>query len=239
MKRLQIIIVVLLSSITMLAQHRSEQEAMQIAQEFFTPRQAALPARLSAIPQARIKAKLDQHMARAKKAPAKNNSCYIINDEANNRFVIVSADERMYDVLGYSNNGVFNSEDIPAGLVFMLNEYNKQYDLVKAVGGAMDAKAKESVTPIEPLLSTKWGQGDKYSNTYWMQCPQYSGDNCFSGCVATAMAQVMAYHKYPDNGQGGSVSYTTSKGIYQYMNFDSQHFDWSKTPCGDKCLKEC
>lgn len=225
MKRFLLFTAVLLCSITMFAQHRSEQEAMQIAREFFTPRQAALPARLAAVPQARVKAKLDQHMTRAKKAPAKNNSCYIINDEANNRFVIVSADERMYDVLGYSDNGVFNDEDIPAGLIFMLNEYNQQYDLVKAIGGNMDAKAKGSVTPIAPLLSTKWGQ----RAPYWLQCPQHNEDYCVSGCVATAMAQVMAYHKYPNNAQGGSVGYQSSElGIYQYLNFDSQHFDWDK-----------
>ncbi|MBQ7571325.1 MAG: Spi family protease inhibitor [Bacteroidaceae bacterium] len=230
MRKLLLIIAVLLSSIGMFAQPRSEEQARKIASEFFGKKPQRKAPMLSVVPQQKVSQTIRKKVASAKNALAtQTSSCYVINDEANNRFVIVSADERLYEVLGYSDNGCFDAEEAPDGLFFMLDEYNRQYDLVNALGSTQVAyKAPDYAIPIAPLLSTKWGQGDKYCNTYWMQCPQYNGDNCLSGCVATAMAQVMAYHKYPDSGMGGSVSYTTSKGIYQYMNFDSQHFDWSK-----------
>ena len=219
--------VLLVCCMHVLAQHRSEQEAMQIAQEFLE--KYGKTPKLSMVSHLKVEAQLRKRVAAARKASSPDQSFYVVNDEANNRFVIVSADERMYQILGYSDHGSFVVEDAPDGLLFMLDEYNRQYDLMNALGNTTIVyKSPKNATPIAPLLSTKWGQGNKDCNTYWMQCPQFNGENCYTGCVATAMAQVMAYHKYPDSGQGGSVSYTTNNGILQNMNFDSQHFDWSK-----------
>ena len=228
MKRITLsLIALLVCCISMIAQQRSESEAIQIAQEFFGKK--GKTPQLSIVSHQKVEAQVRKRVAATRRAPAQNQSFYVVNDEANNRFVIVSADERMYNILGYSDNGTFVVEDAPDGLLFMLDEYSRQYDVANAIGNTLTSfKSPQNTNPIAPLLSTKWGQGNKYCNTYWMQCPQYNGENCLSGCVATAMAQVMAYHKYPDSGQGGSVSYTTNKGISQYMNFDSQYFDWSK-----------
>lgn len=49
---------------------------------------------------------------------------------------------------------------------------------------------------IAPLLQTTWGQGSPYN----LQCPVKSGVHCQTGCVATAMAQIMFYHKCPAEG---------------------------------------
>ena len=132
MKRLLCVFSVLLCSITLFAQHRSEQEAIQIAQEIFTPRSAAYPTRLATVPQAQVRARIAKHMPRANQAPSPNCAYYIINDEANNRFVIVSADERMYKILGYSNNRCFDAENAPDGLLFLINGYSLQYDSLLA-----------------------------------------------------------------------------------------------------------
>ena len=219
-----LLVVLLLCCISMLAQHRSESEAIQIAQEFFGKK--GFTPKLSVVSHQKVEAQVRKKVASARKAPAKSQSFYVVNDEANNRFVIVSADERMYQILGYSVNGTFSTDDAPDGLLFMLDEYNRQYDLVSSLGGTSASLQKDkAVTPIDPLLSTKWYQRDPY----WLQCPQYSGEYCVTGCVATAMAQVMAFHRYPDNAQGGSLNYKSGElGIYQYINFDSQHFDWNK-----------
>ena len=59
-------------------------------------------------------------------------------------------------------------------------------------------------TEVKPMLSTRWGQGAPYNNS----CPMApsSSDHCLTGCVATAMAQVMKYYQYPDKGKG-NVNY--------------------------------
>ncbi len=59
-------------------------------------------------------------------------------------------------------------------------------------------------TEVKPMLSTRWGQGAPYNNS----CPTApsSSNHCLTGCVATAMAQVMKYYQYPDKGKG-NVNY--------------------------------
>ena len=228
MKRIFILFCVLLSSISMFAQHRSEQEAIQVAQEFFTSRPAVQPARLVTVPQRQVKEKVDQHMARAKKAPAKNSACYIINDEVNNRFVIVSADERMYNILGYSDNGFFDVEKMPQALSELIGEYGNQYDFLLQNGDHVLMKTNaQSVVPIAPMLSTKWDQESPYND----ECP-YDKDfaqlgvnlRSATGCAATAMAQIMNYHKYPQQGEG-IITYTES-GANQELNLSTVTFDW-------------
>jgi hypothetical protein len=66
-------------------------------------------------------------------------------------------------------------------------------------------RAKERAAPgsMSLALTTKWGQNDPYKR----QCPQLptSGFNCSVGCVATAMAQIMNYWKWPPSGNGSET----------------------------------
>ncbi len=59
-------------------------------------------------------------------------------------------------------------------------------------------------TEVKPLLTTRWEQGSPYNNN----CPTApsSSNHCLTGCIATAMAQVMKYYQYPDKGKG-NVNY--------------------------------
>ena len=107
MKKLLLIIAVLLGCIAMSAQPRSEQQAKQIASEFFKKKPQQKAPMLSVVSQQKVSQTINKKMARGKASPAGHSACYIINDEANNRFVIVSTDERMYEILGYSDNGCF------------------------------------------------------------------------------------------------------------------------------------
>ena len=94
MKKIFILFCVLLSSISMFAQHRSEQEAIQVAQEFFGKK--GKTPQLSVVPNQKVEAQIRKKVASARRAPNNNPSFYVVNDEANNWFVLVSADERMY-----------------------------------------------------------------------------------------------------------------------------------------------
>ena len=227
MKKLALF-VLLLCSLCLNAQQRSESEAIQIAQEFWG--NGANRAKLKTVSQNRLSQAKARAMTKAAAAPTSNTkqSFYVINDEEHNRFIIVSSDDRLYKILGYSDNGIFDSETAPIGLIDMLNNYDEQYtsvypDLDKATKGAQKSY---SFSPIQPLIQSKWDQSDPYN----FDCPKdiksTSGKNCVTGCVATAMAQVMNFWKYPESGTG-SNSYTSStQRIYQSMDFSSVHFDW-------------
>lgn len=236
MKQLLVLFSVLLCSTSMFAQHRSEQEAMQIAQEFFNPRPAAHKAHLAAVPQSQVQAKLAKHMAKANHAPAQNSASYIINDEANNRFVIVSADERMYKILGYSDNGTFDAEKAPDGMIDILGGYSQTYDFILSHDESLKTVHKANYKEVLPLIKTQWHQISPYN----ADCPDdpladpYSimfdalglDETSVTGCVATAMAQVMNYHKYPSVGQGNVTYFTRTRNIKQSLNFSEKEFNW-------------
>lgn len=229
MRKLLLIIAVLLSSIGMFAQPRSEEQAKQIAKEFFGKKPQRVAPALSVVPQQRVSQQIRKKIASAQKAPTQHSSCYVINDEANNRFVIVSADERLYEILGYSDNGCFNAENAPEGLMELMESYNAQYDylLSEDVSKAARKESREKVEKIEPLIQSKWAQDSPYN----LLCPENkkfsTGENSLTGCVATAMAQIMNYYKYPQKGQGGSYRYQMeSQGEWLSLNFSSLTFDW-------------
>lgn len=222
----QLFIALLLCCISLNAQQRSESEAIQIAKEFLGKK--GKTPRLSVVSNQKVDAQIRKNVAGAKNvAPAKSQSFYVVNDEANNRFVIVSADERMYTILGYSDNGTFYADSVPEGLMDILYGYNLQYDYLLEKGNSShNYRAKKAAKVVEPLIKTQWGQGSPYNN----QCPKENilgilDMNTVTGCVATAMAQVMNFYKYPSKGQG-YTSYTTSSNIQQNMNFSSVNFDW-------------
>ena len=220
MRKLLLSISLLLVSIGLFAQHRSEQEAMQIARGFFAKNVRAKSPKL----------KFEQSAYTAssagRRAAQTNNGFYVVNDEANNRFVIVSADERMFEILGYSDNGVFDVETAPLALFELFDEYNRQYELIGKSGDILKTNVKQAQTQVvEPFIKAKWGQSSPYN----LQCPEASdGSQSVTGCVATAMAMVMNHYHYPNRGTGGSVTYKTSTvGTYQNFNFNSLTIDWN------------
>ena len=218
----------LLCSLCLNAQQRSESEAIQIAQEFWG--NGANLAKLKTVSQNRLSQAKARVMKKAAAAPTSNSkqSFYVINDEEHNRFVIVYSDDRLYKILGFSDNGIFDSETAPIGLIDMLNNYDEQYtsvypDLDKATKGVQKSY---SFSPIQPLIQSKWDQSEPYN----LGCPKdiksTSGKNCVTGCVATAMAQVMNFWKYPESGTGFNSYTSSTQRIYQSMDFSSVHFDW-------------
>ncbi len=122
-------------------------------------------------------------------------------------YVIASGDSRALPVLGYSENGIFDWDRMPENIKGWLKSYDEAIttlgDCQFIDGNPVDGKAmtrRDEKTAIVPLLTTKWNQNAPYND----QCPVYDGDyakykgeKSLTGCVATAMAQVMAYHKWP------------------------------------------
>lgn len=137
-------------------------------------------------------------------------------------YLVVSADDVAPALLGYSTAG--DATDLPPALRYWIGEYGRQIEYARAQGTvpAAPAKAADSKAPIEPLTTTRWNQNAPFNN----DCPEVNGEHCVTGCVATALAQVMKYHNWPAKGTG-SNSYT-SKTIGQTLTVDFANttYDW-------------
>jgi hypothetical protein len=121
-------------------------------------------------------------------ADGNDAAIYVFNSE--NSFVIISADDRTPAVLGYSDHGIYDMNKAPEGLKAMLGWLQasvRNYSTTRGEVSIHDA--------IKPLLTTKWNQHAPYN----LLCPydEVNDAPSVTGCIATAMAQIMKYHEYP------------------------------------------
>lgn len=169
-------------------------------------------------------------------APAKN----LRSDKTNNApyyafnleqgYVIVSGDDEMTELVGYAENGFFDAENVPPQMQLWLDGYAEYVAAVQS-GKAKARKILLSDSPsvvVEPLVTTKWNQDAPFNNF----APEYTDDNnntqrCATGCAATAMAQIMKFHNWPEQGVGhysyehqsfGTISSNFSEHVYDWTN---------------------
>ena len=175
--------------------------------------------------------------------------CFYVFSVSNHGFVIVSADDCAHPILGYSEESAFEADDIAPGLGDMMGIYKEAISFgmqTKATATPeiaaewksleMSGKVKPAMRGqgVEPLCTTKWNQSWPYNKF----CPEQSASwadhgHVVVGCVATAMAQMMAYWDYPTQGQG-THTYTPrcsecgQYGTYpqQTVNFGATTYDW-------------
>ncbi len=156
-------------------------------------------------------------------------------------FVIISADDAVVPILGYSINGTFDKNNIPIAEKNWLQSYSKQIKEIvdhkvsnietkKKWDKIMNNEFEKSIQAVNPLCSTTWDQGCYYND----QCPYdasayFSCSHVYTGCVATAMAQIMKYWSYPSTGTG-SHSYTSSSYGILTADFGSTTYNWSSMP---------
>ena len=135
---------------------------------------------------------------------------YVFNIGEKNGFVIVSGDDRAEEILGYVDSGCFDAENIPTNMKYWLEGYEKELKMMPAETQAQDNDIRPIRKPIAALITTKWNQTQPYNQL----CPKFDGDveTRPTGCVATAMAQVMYYHKWPEG--------KMKKGINTYKYID-------------------
>lgn len=164
---------------------------------------------------------------------------YVFNNNGDNGFTIVSGDDLMPEIVGYSDKGTFSEENMPDNLKAFLKAYCATLEKVVAGNKTATDNVKElavrrageteATVIVEPLLQAiTWNQGEPYNN----ECPLYDGKNrAVTGCVATAMAQIMAYHKYPDALQKDIPTYI-SQGAAGDINIEGveaagRTYDWA------------
>ncbi len=135
-------------------------------------------------------------------------------------YIVVSADDCAEPLLGYSATGTFDPDNMPAAMSWWLGEYARQ---IEAAQGQPVLKAIERPerAPIAPMVQTKWNQDAPYNAL----CPVYSGSRSVTGCVATAMAQVVKYHEWPATGIGSHEYFYNNAWIS--LDFSKINYDWA------------
>ncbi len=206
MKRLLIIITTAVIAIAAMAGPVSENAARDIAAQFFGNR----PVAIAIFSKPTLAAKAPRKAGTATTTPA----YYVFNNEVDNGgWVIVAGDDRARQILAYCDEGSFDPENMGEGTEWILDMFasvidnidNLQPDKAPAHNEIhLLAGGKAAITP---LLKSRWGQ----DAPFYFQCPKSGSSYCVTGCVATAMAQVMYYYQWPTS-VSTIPAYTPSSG---------------------------
>ena len=136
---------------------------------------------------------------RAAQSSFAEGAFYVFNADDGNGFVIVSADDRTEAILGYADEGSLDMDCLPANARAWLEGYARQ---IRSLSGLVSMSAPRRVVGVKigPLLTCKWEQGGPYN---W-QCPEVKDESgkmayTMTGCPATAQAQVMYFHRWPES----------------------------------------
>ncbi|MDO4691266.1 MAG: C10 family peptidase [Porphyromonadaceae bacterium] len=149
---------------------------------------------------------------------------YIFNDRDREGFVIISGDDRTAPVLGYGSSGELDPKKLPEPLARLLAMHTERLEKMRGamlIPGVPIPIPKPNPKAIKgPLLRSLWNQSAPFND----QAPLIGSQRAVTGCVATAMAQLMYYHKWPIRGLG-SHSYRHSTGTLS-VNFAESVYDW-------------
>ncbi len=133
---------------------------------------------------------------------------YVFNGD--NAYVIVAAERQVVPVLAYSTNGIFNKDEVVPAMKMWMDSYRRQIAALRTAGLPTDRVWVKNepggrMESVEPLLESRWNQGMPY-NYFCPKDDKGQNERCVTGCVATAMAQLMYYFRWPETGIG-SYSY--------------------------------
>lgn len=214
----------------------SQEEAQQIAAQAIasfgsaSARQAT--TRQSAQPQTPV-------LAYSARSLQDRTAFYVFNSaEQEDGFVIVSADDvTPSPILGFCDHGSFDYDQAPCCLKALLEQYEAQIAYLRENPSA--AKTRGFVISygnevVAPLIGTRWDQSAPFNK----MCPEVHGSLPPTGCVATALAQIMNYWRYPQKGRGERhYQFMPDKDTYidNYANFSSSVYDWDKI---ERCYED-
>ena len=233
----KVLILVLIAFTTFIfSKNRTQSDAVGIATEFFNSASSGMrkaPFISSSL-----------HLAYQHKivgaVPDINNLGYyfVFNKGEDGGFVIISGNDRAKTILGYADAGSFDVNNLPDGMKYWLDGF---VDELKSLENTTESdslsSSRESSTPLQkvnnstnavaPLLGNiKWNQGAPYNNL----CPLIPPQNTMrsaTGCVATAMAQVMMYYQWPMRGSGSNNYISSTNQIPLTVDFSATQYDWA------------
>ena len=229
-KQLLILAMVLLAG-SVFAQQVGMDEARQRAMSFLQSQRAKKVQGQNG----QIASTSDVKLAYVCKRKADQKVCFYVFNQANDGgFVIVGGDESAKDILGYSYNGGFDYEKASENFKWWLSQYEEQISVAMDtpdvyVSAKNKAKRKANANgrhDVAPLIKTKWNQSAPFNNAIPSLGSNYAP--FVTGCVATAMAQVLNYHKYPTKGSGShSFDKKWTQGTITFeADFGATTYDW-------------
>lgn len=230
MKRILLTGLLIFSCATIFAKHVEEIDARKVGQAFLSTQSNVSISKNSSL-ELVYKEKSSEYIA----SSSQERIFYYIFNLDSNGFVIVSGDDNVSPILGYSNEGIFDPINIPQNTKKWLEEYKSQIRFVidNEIESNNEIKEKWEKLLSEkqngfmeksfvlPLMQTKWDQSPYYNAL----CPS----GTVTGCVATAMAQVMKYWNYPTNGSGFHSYNHQTYGTLS-ANFGSTTYQWNSMP---------
>ena len=172
---------------------------------------------------------------------------YFFNASDNSCFVLVAADDVAIPILGYSaTNGLGNVYSLPENFMGWVRHYSGEIHAAveagltpcsettnrwqKLINNAPSTKDADLV--VGPLIETHWDQSQPYNNLCPYDSSPYGNMRSATGCVATAMAQVMRYWTWPLRGSGNKSYYCSSISPAQTLSVDfgSTVYQWDLMP---------
>ncbi len=217
MKRTILLFLLVMMTVIMTAGDVTPQQALQQAQKFLQQTPLGMKRSQAEVPQLKMAGRV--------------SGLYVFNAEQNQGYVIVSNDDRTAPILGYSETGTLDPDNMPCNMrawlqgyadeIAWLNEHNIQLTGIATLPRRTPSAVK---TPIAPLVKTHWNQNSPYNDN----CPEYTeGYKAATGCVATAMAQVMKYHEYANMLPDEIPGYTTGSYSIPVAALPRTTFDWA------------
>ena len=181
------------------AQHVSPEQAKEIASKFLKGQSTKQGGRRNA-PSANM---LKTAVVFNAKDMAGQPYLYAVSATLQDGFVLVSGDERFKAVLGYSDVSNFDEQNMPDNMRVFLQGYIDEMKYLESINyQPTKAAPRRSMSNVGVLMTTTWNQRAPYNN----QCPLDNSQRSATGCVATAMAQVVNYHIQNDHGPAATIA---------------------------------
>lgn len=190
------------------AQKRSLAEAAKVATVFFHAEE---------VDAMQMKEEEGSRRLQKKVMDYTSDAYYMFRNKEDNRLVVISGDQRMQSILGYTDNAIEDNM-MPDGLAELLTTYKRQY---AALSPDCQTECKSNLNKGERLLKTPdWGQWAPFNLRTPLSYP--------TGCAATAMSIVMRYHQWPVMGQGSKTHIW--KDSVMTADFEHTRYDWDNMP---------
>lgn len=225
MRKHTLLLFLLLMAMPVLAENRSFRQAREIAERHAAKNGAHIG--LQSVKRAKVLNK--------QQSTTSSRGYYVFPHDGNCGYTIVSGDDRMPEIVGYSTTDTYSEENMPDGMKHLMQAYeamatalangDTKVERCLAEKEALAADSTYRQPRVAPLLADiVWGQTEPYNNL----CPMYDDQRrTLNGCVPTAMAQLMMYYQYPQTLQSDIPAYQTQS--YQ-LNMPSvsagERYDW-------------
>lgn len=245
MKKIILLLVGLFLVLLASSKKVDEELARQVAVVFFSQQTQLKSLDVDQLQRMPIVMPRGDFFASLKSQKANEDQLVYLFTTAADGFVLVAGDDLARPILGYSNTAAIEADNLPVSMLKWVEEYKRQIrflqkhpELKSAASGSEWTKllngqklTQASPEAVSPMVTTTWSQSPYYNDL----CPQeyWFSDKAVTGCVATAMAQVMKYHNYPEKGEGIHTYYhSNDKVTYGNLtaNFGATTYDWANMP---------